>query len=136
MSIDCNDKIVKIIESLIKKGLGKNCIESMLYFDYKISLNNKEFLNYYDIAFNCLYKIRNKEQENKDVCNNEIVKDIVLLIFKGYNEKTIKLKIYKKYSMHKSKNGEYIRLTLRDIDNYYEISKKCINYKKLSSEDI
>ncbi len=128
MSISCDNKIVKIIESLIKKGLGKNCIESMLYFDYKISISNEDFLKYYDIAFNCLYEIN-----SNSICNNDIVKDIILLIFKGLDEKTIKFEIYKKYSMHKNKNGDYIRLTLRDIDNYYELSKKCLYYKKLNS---
>ncbi|MDP8003325.1 MAG: hypothetical protein RAK17_03995 [Caldisphaera sp.] len=135
---NCNNKIIKIIESLIKKGLGKDCIESSLYFDYKISISKEEFLNYYDVAFNCLHgidsNVNNKLNELTALCENEVVKDIILLILKEFEEKAIKAKIYDKYLLHKNKNGEYDRITMRDISNYYEIAKKCLFYKKYRFE--
>jgi len=131
---NCNDKIIVIIKNLIKKGLGKNCIESALYFDYKFSISHEEFTNLYETAFNCLYNIKagqsNELKELSSLCENEIVKDIIMLILKNVKEDSIKANIYKKYLLHKDKRGEYNKITLRDIDNFYEISKMCINYKK------
>jgi len=131
---NCDNKIIIIIKNLIKKGLGKSCIESTLYFDYNYSLGHEEFLNYYETAFNCLYKIDEKDNNEPNdlflLCENEVVKDIIMMILKNFDKNDIKTKIYKKYLLHKDKNGEYNKITLRDIDNFYEISKKCINYKK------